>query len=348
MVSENNEPADLAGFRARRAALKEEHRRQKARDNFTAEAPDYGREIPPRLNPDILDMVDRVKACYLGLTQWIVGFQDEIVALVDAGKLDPGERTGLLEQYRHLQEAVDAATADALKWHPVAGVHDFTDSRGRIPDFVHRLADHAKYVYAVGSRDIAAMQYRLAELAHTGRLDPEVHRGLQWNHCLPMWETLYHGTTSAVRDERTWDGGWDWADNTYSDGRQVMAQVRVKNWQILDRDWPYNGEMCGDGPIQEHPRGSLCQIAPVHDPEKDHYKYHPAIEIDLEELIEQLGPPPLDVNTLDDLAIESAQESLLLEPPGLGRKKGEVPGLRTPRGAPVAGIPVNSSISGRA
>ena len=106
--------------------------------------------------------------------------------------------------------------------------------------------------------------------------------------------------------------------------------------------------MCGDGPIQEHPRGSLCQIAPVHDPEKDHYKYHPAIEIDLEELIEQLGPPPLDVNTLDDLAIESAQESLLLEPPGLGRKKGDVPGLRTPRGAPVAGIPVNSSIGGRA
>ena len=51
-----------------------------------------------------------------------------------------------------------------------------------------------------------------------------------------MWETLYHGTTPAVRDERTWDGGWDWADNTPSDGRQVMAQVRVKNWQILDRD----------------------------------------------------------------------------------------------------------------
>jgi hypothetical protein len=48
-----DEPADFAGFRARRAALKEERRRQKARDNFTAEAPDYGREIPPRLNPDV-------------------------------------------------------------------------------------------------------------------------------------------------------------------------------------------------------------------------------------------------------------------------------------------------------
>jgi hypothetical protein len=172
---------------------------------------------------------------------------------------------------------------------------------------------------------------------------------LQWNHCVPMWETLYHGTTSAVRDERTWDGGWDWADNTYSDGRQVMAQVRVKNWQILDRDWPYNGDNVRRRPDPGAPAGfALPDRSGSRPGEGDHYKYHPAIEIDLEELIEQLGPPPLDVNTLDDLAIESAQESLLLEPPGLGRKKGDVPGLRTPRGAPVAGIPVNSSIGGRA
>ena len=286
MVSDNDEPADFAAFRARRAALKEERRRQKARDNFTAEAPDYGREIPPRLNPDVPDMVDRVKACYVGLTRWIGDFQDEIVALVEAGKLDPGERAGLLEHYRDLEKAVDDATAVVLRWDATGfDVYDITDD-------VHLIADHAKYVYADGSRDIAAMQYRLAELAHTGRLDFEVHKRLQWNHCLPMWETLYHGTLSAVHDERTWDGGWAWSDNTYSDGRQVMAQVRVKNWQELDRNWPYDGEMCGDGPIQEHPRGSICQIAPVRDPEKDHYKYHPAIEIDLEELIEQLDPLP--------------------------------------------------------
>ena len=100
-----------------------------------------------------------------------------------------------------------------------------------------------------------------------------------------MWETLYHGTTCAVRDDRTWDGAWDWSDNTYSDGRQVMAQVRVNNWQKLDCNWPYNEFLCGDGPIQEHPRGSLCQIAPVIDPEDegDHFKYHPPVQIDLEE-----------------------------------------------------------------
>jgi hypothetical protein len=314
MVSENNEPADLAGFRARRAALKEERRRQKARDNLSLTAPDYGREIPPRLNPDVPDIVDQVKECFVGLTRWIAGFQHEITELADSGKLDRAAEVGMQEHYRQLQEAVDAGTAVILRWDATGfDVYDITDD-------VHLIADHAKYVYAVGSRDIAALQYRVAELARTGRLDFEVHKRLQWDHCLPMWETLYFGTLSAVRDERTWDGGWAWSDNTYSDGRQVMAQVRVKNWQELDRNWPYNGEMCGDGPIQEHPRGSICQIAPVHDPEKDHYKYHPAIEIDLDELIEQLGPPPLDVNTLDDLAIESAQESLLLEPPGLGRE----------------------------
>jgi hypothetical protein len=317
MASENNEPADLAGFRARREALKQERRRQKARDNLSLTAPDYGREIPPRLNPDVPDVVDRVKGCYVDLTQWITDFRRDIAELADAGKLDRAAEVGLLEHYRDLENAVDDATALVLRWDATDfDVYDITDD-------VHLIADHAKYVYAVGSRDIAALQYRLAELAHTGRLDFDVHKRLQWDHCLGIWETLYYGTTSAVRDERTWDGGWDWADNTYSDGRQVMAQVRVKNWYQLTCNWPYNGEMCGDGPIQEHPRGSLCQIAPVIDPEDergDHFKYHPPVEIDLEELIEQLGPPPLDVNTLDDLAIESAQESLLLEPPGLGRE----------------------------
>jgi hypothetical protein len=87
----------------------------------------YGREIPPRLNPNVAEMIDQVKACYADLTRRIVGLQDEIVALIDAGKLDHGERTGLLEHYRHLQDAVDAATADVLKWPP---------SRGARPDFI--------------------------------------------------------------------------------------------------------------------------------------------------------------------------------------------------------------------
>ena len=98
MVTEKplDEPADLAGFRARRAALKEERRRQKARDNFTAKAPDCRREIPPRLNPDVLDMVDQVKACYAGLTQWMTDFEQGIVDLADAGMLDRAVEMSLL------------------------------------------------------------------------------------------------------------------------------------------------------------------------------------------------------------------------------------------------------------
>jgi hypothetical protein len=314
MTSENDEPADLAGFRTRREALKQERRRQKARDNLSLTAPDYGREIPPRLNPDVPDMVDRVKSCYVSLTQEIDGFREGVAMLVATGELDPRDSIGLPEHYRDLEEAVDAATAVTLRWNATGfTVYDVTAD-------VHAIADHAKYVYAIGSRDIAATQRRVAELHGTGRLHREAHKILQWDHCLRMWEMLYYGTTAAVRDERTWDGGWDWADNTYSDGRQVMAQVRVRNWYALDCNWKYNEGMAGDGPIHEHPCGSLSQIYPPIDSEKDHYQYHPPIEIDLEELIEQLGPPPLDVNTLDDLAIESAQESLLLERPGLGRE----------------------------
>lgn len=244
MKSNDDRPVDLASLRAQLEAHHREGRRQTAFDNLRA-APDYGREIPPRLNPDIPDMVDQVTACYVELTQSILGFQDEIVALVDAGKLDPDKSTGLVEHYRHLQAAVDAASAEVVKWHPIAG-DGYTGSRGRVPADVHRLADHAKYVYAVGTRDIAALQYRLSELAGTGRLDPGAHKWLQWNHCLPIWETLYSGTLCAVRDERTWDGGWDWSGNTYSDGRQVMAQARVKDWLELERRWPYREGMCGD------------------------------------------------------------------------------------------------------
>lgn len=288
MVKKDDTPADLTSFRSRREELKRERRRLKARDNLHPTVPDYGREVPPGINPDVPDMVDQVKVCYVDLEQWIAGFEDEIVALVEAHKLNPGERERLVEHYRDLQEAVDAATAQTLEWSPTAGSRVHAETLRPSTDFVYRLADHAKYVYAVGARDIAAMQYRLSELAGAGRLEPEAHKRLQWQYCLPMWETLYHGTVCAVRDERTWDGGWDWSDNTYSDGRQVMAQMRVKNWQDLNDAWPYRSGLCGDGPIQEHPRGSFCQIYPVVEGDA-HHRSHPALEVDPVELLEQLS-----------------------------------------------------------
>jgi hypothetical protein len=53
-----DEPADLAGFRARRATLNEVRRRQKARDNFTAKAADDSGYVQP---------IDDIGDEYLGI-----------------------------------------------------------------------------------------------------------------------------------------------------------------------------------------------------------------------------------------------------------------------------------------
>jgi hypothetical protein len=150
---------------------------------------------------------------------------------------------------------VDAATAITLRWNATGfDVYDITDH-------AHLIADHAKYIYAVGSRDTAAMQYRLAELAIPAGSITRCTSTCNGPLLGDVGDAV-PGTTCAVRDDRTLDGGWDWSDNTYSDGRRVMAQVRVENWYELDCNWPYNAGMAGDGPIQERPRGSVCQIAP--------------------------------------------------------------------------------------
>jgi hypothetical protein len=130
------------------------------------------------------------------------------------------------------------------------------------------IADRAKHGYATGAQQLAGMQYRLAELAGTGRLDPEESRSLQRN-LVAIWEALYSGTVYAVRDEDTDDDTWDEADNTYSDGRQVMIQIRIEPWQESDFNWEHNRFTVGDGAVNEHPHGTICYISP-RNPENDH------------------------------------------------------------------------------
>lgn len=276
------ELVDLQTFREQRAAEKQQ-RREAKRCNLSVMAPDYGREIPPRINPHVFDMVDQVQSCYVALIQAVEVFKQQVADLVAAGELAPSERLSLQGHYRELVDAIDVATEATLRWR-ASGVPP-----GVITEQAHHIADHAKYVYVVGSRDIAAMQYWLAELAHTGRLTHCANERLQWGHCCKFWDSLYLGTVCAVRDERTWDGGWDWSDNTFSDGRQIMSQVRVNNWHAVDHEWPHNAYLAGDGPIQEHPVGSVCSIAPVVDPEPDRVQRHVPLEIDLEALVEQVG-----------------------------------------------------------
>lgn len=256
---------------------------------FVGYAPASHLMIPPPLNPDIKAMRDAVRTCYTDLIETIEAFQDEAATLTDAGTLDPNELQGLLENYGDLRAAIDDAILEDENGYTGAHLDDCPRSGQCNHCADHRLADHAKHVYAIGARDIAALQYRLAELAHTGRVDFAVHKRLQWEHCLPIWQTLYSNTTSAVRDYRVWDGWNDWYDNTYSDGRQVMVQARLKNWEDLERDRPYKAGVCGDGPIQEHPWASICRIHPVVKAHANPAHCHQPIEIDLADLVEKFG-----------------------------------------------------------
>jgi hypothetical protein len=128
---------------------------------------------------------------------------------------------------------------------------------------VHDMADRAKHGYATGTRVLAEMQYRLAELAGSGQLDAaesmELQKGL-----VNVWESLYTGTLSAVTDRDTPDSTWDAADNTYSDGRRVIHQVRIEPWESSDQCWEHNPFMLGDGAPNEFPLGTISYIAPMH------------------------------------------------------------------------------------
>jgi hypothetical protein len=268
-------------------AIREELKRRldEAYDEFIAQggqAPDTGRQIPPWMNLDVPGVVNAIEDCYAGLTKWMVGFRQTIVELVRDGKLDPAEEPVLLEYYDRFQKVIEAALAITV---PVSAAGP---KISEITSEIHRVADHAKYVYAMGSRDIAVLQYRLAELAGTGRLDTEAHEHLQWDHCLGMWQTLYYGTTSVLHDPTTWDGQWDWNDNTYSDGRQVTVQIRPTNWLEAERNWPYNEGMCGDGPLQEYPWASVSEIAPPDDPDPES-RGNRWIAIDLDYLNRQIA-----------------------------------------------------------
>jgi hypothetical protein len=135
------------------------------------------------------------------------------------------------------------------------------------PD-VNDIADQAKHWYAEGAQLLAAMQYRLAELAGTGRLDPGESKSLQDN-LVHIWEALYLGTVCAVRDEDTDDSTWDEADNTYSDGRPVMIQTRIEPPEQSDFCWEHSRFALGDGAVNEYPLGTISYILPI-DPHQDH------------------------------------------------------------------------------
>jgi hypothetical protein len=127
---------------------------------------------------------------------------------------------------------------------------------------IHAIADKAKHQYAVVTKEIAETQYRIAELAGTHRLDEDEAFRLQ-HSLFQIWEQMYFGTLCALRDVDTPDWTWDEADNTYSDGRQVVHKIRVESPEDSDCSWEHNQFLLGDGAVAEHPRGTVTYIAPL-------------------------------------------------------------------------------------
>lgn len=84
------------------------------------------------------------------------------------------------------------------------------------------IADRAKYWYARARLSLAAMHYRVAELAGTGKLHPDEAEQLELK-LIDIYWSLHFGTVDAVFNEDYLEYEEE-AHNTYSDGRSVMVQ----------------------------------------------------------------------------------------------------------------------------
>ena len=268
-----------AQTRRRNAAIAKFNKRRR---DFGLKMTAPGRQIPPPLNPCYPGWIALMTDGYKELSDQATRFNQKILKLVSARKLDPTAGPELLRHFDEFRRVITDAAAVIDNWSPAESSDD------TIPPEVHRIADHAKYAYAIGSRDIAWMQYRLEQLAYAGRIDIEAHNTLQQDVCYAMGEPTYLATTSKLHDNAIWDGGWDWDDNTYSDGRQVMIRVRITNWRKLFDEVECNPaiERYAEGVINDHPEGVVCLITPP-DPGPVREYGHPVIEISLTDLMHQ-------------------------------------------------------------
>ncbi|GJO02321.1 hypothetical protein NJB18091_37090 [Mycobacterium marinum] len=118
------------------------------------------------------------------------------------------------------------------------------------------VADWAKWCYAHGTARLAALHYRLAELAGTGQLDADESLDLQ-SILNDVSEYLYWGTTSAVRDWSTDTPDWD--DGHYSNGGQVMNQKRIE--ENAANHWEHNSFLFQEVAVLSYPMGTVSTIA---------------------------------------------------------------------------------------
>jgi hypothetical protein len=116
------------------------------------------------------------------------------------------------------------------------------------------IGDEAKWCYAHGTRALAELHYRIAELADAGAMSDDIALNLQ-QRLNDVWHWLYFGTLCTTRDYRLDDEDWDHDDLTYSDGRPVRVRTRVQPREDDYADYP--------GPILETAAVIECPLGEV-------------------------------------------------------------------------------------
>jgi hypothetical protein len=118
------------------------------------------------------------------------------------------------------------------------------------PDLtLDKAVDQLKYMFFLFSEGFARVQYALATLAGTGTLDPRVSERLQTD-LVDMYEDLYIQTLSFVLDHEKDTTDRPFADEYYTDGRQIIKKFHDPEAESV---WEHNSFCCGDGAVAEFP-----------------------------------------------------------------------------------------------
>jgi hypothetical protein len=134
-----------------------------------------------------------------------------------------------------------AEIADANAW-----ARHLAERMNPVSPTVDRIVDQAKYAYFKISRELADVQYKLAELTGTGKLDPDDNWNLQ-AHFVDVHQQM---TGDVLRLVDTIGDGKP--EDTFSDGRKVIIMIRHDD---VDAAWPHNEFVMEDGPVAEFPQG---------------------------------------------------------------------------------------------
>ena len=114
------------------------------------------------------------------------------------------------------------------------------------------VIDQIKWLYFAQSRPLAWLHYRLAELAGTGKLDPEANRELQYQ-LSEMSHVIWCETTGFLE---THDYVPEDEDGAYCDGTRIIHKFPATQEERDEERaaWPFSHLLNGDGATNDYPR----------------------------------------------------------------------------------------------